>query len=180
MGKLIQPCVHLSPYVCDALIKFLVKLVRHTAKDLLWFLDLPCLRMQAFLDFTPELIQSLFVRLKRLLLSDKVQILGTCSSRQLLIQNGEFVLKLQLQCLHHLLHLNYLCLAIQYRLYLSPTWFLIQSSHCKLFVELCLHPLIELFESGLAFDLRLKFFKFFQDCHSLLLLFSLRIFCSFL
>ena len=132
--------------------------------------------LDTLLHFVPQLVKRLLVCLERLLLSYKVEVLCRGAAHQLLIYLGKLVFKLQLQSLHHLLNFRDLRLAVQNGLDLGPTWLLVQCGHRVLLIKLCFHPLVELVQSALPLDLRLKPFELLQDSHHLLLLLSLLIF----
>ena len=143
---------------------------------MLGLLDLPHLVLDTLLHFVPQLVERLLVCLERLLLSYEIEVLCRGAAHQLLIYLGKLVFKLQLQSLHHLLHFRDLCLAVQNRLDLSPTWLLVKCGHRVLLIQFSFHPLVELVQSALPLDLRLNPLELLQDSHHLLLLLSLLIF----
>lgn len=90
-----------------------------------------------------QLIKRLPIGLVWLLLTNKVQIIGTRSPSQLVIDSLKLILEFKLQSLHHLLHFNDLSFAVQNWFYLLPTNFLIKGAHGALFVHFCFHTLVK-------------------------------------
>ena len=104
------------------------------AQSLLTLIHLGLSKLDPLVYLISKLIKGLLICLEGLLLPDEGEVLCRGFPSQLIIDILEIIFKLKFQCLHHLLHLYYLSLAVKDWLDLLPTWFIIKCTHCILLV----------------------------------------------